>query len=125
MYRITIVTNKVDRFAEFSQALAESFSTDLQWAESVEACLKHASDSPPDLMIVDESTDNTPALEIARRIVAINALINLAVVSSLPDNEFHEAGEGLGILAQLPSNPQKQHATDLAEKLESILGALG
>lgn len=125
MHRITIITNKVDRFAEFSKALAESFSTDLQWAESVDSGLKHASDSPPDLIIVDESVDNTAALEIARRIVTINALINLAVVSSLSDNDFHEAAEGLGILVQLPSNPQKQHATDLVEKLESILGALG
>jgi len=48
-------------------------------------------------------------------------MVNCAVVSSLLTEDFHEAGEGLGILRQLPANPGLEYAKELLEQLKKIL----
>ena len=49
------------------------------------------------------------------------ALINLAVVSSLSGEEFHEASEGLGILAQVPPEPTAADGKMLADVFRRFL----
>ena len=79
-----------------------------------------AAESVPDLMIIDESVDGQSCLTIARQFIRINAMINLVAVSSLPSAAFHEAAEGLGILAQLPPHPLRRQADTLLAALAAI-----
>ena len=51
-------------------------------------------------------------------------MINCAAVSSLTSEDFHEAGEGLGILMQLPVEPGQEYADMLLEQLKSILNTM-
>lgn len=53
-------------------------------------------------------------------ILAANAAVHTAVVSFLPDDVFHEATEGLGVLCSLPSKPQKEDVDKLAEALRTV-----
>jgi hypothetical protein len=57
-----------------------------------------------------------------KELLMVNALVNTAVASPLPEEEFHNASEGLGVLAQLPAIPSKNDAADLVQKLRIILG---
>jgi hypothetical protein len=50
-----------------------------------------------------------------------NAMINLAVVSSLSHEDFHEASEGLGILVQLPPSPGEEDGSKLFETITQIV----
>ena len=75
----------------------------------------------PALMVIDEEIGGISNFEIARQIVMMNPMINLALVSGLSSDDFHEAGEGLGILAQLPRHPGKDEALKLVKLMSKIL----
>ncbi len=52
----------------------------------------------------------------------VNALVNTAVVTAMAEEEFHEAGEGLGILALLPPDSDASRAKALVDQLVSVAG---
>lgn len=93
-------------------------------AESGGIGLSLMAESHFDLVIADENLGDMTGLEFIRAIVSKRPLINCAVISSLTPEDFHEAGEGLGILMQLPVNPGREHADKLLERLESISNTL-
>jgi hypothetical protein len=71
-------------------------------------------------MIIDEAVDGKQGFDIAREIIALNAMINLALVSPLSDEDFHEAGEGLGILARLSAAPGQAEAAKLIANFKRL-----
>ena len=77
-----------------------------------------------DLVIVDEQLDDMSGIEFVGRLVQVNPLVNTAIVGSLPEEEFHEATEGLGVLMQLPPHPDEGAAEALLAVLARISGLL-
>jgi CheY-like chemotaxis protein len=73
-----------------------------------------------DLLIADESLGDMSAIDLIEKVVALNPMLNCAVVSPLPADEFHEASEGLGILMQLPNEPGQEEASALMKHLKKI-----
>jgi polyhydroxyalkanoate synthesis regulator phasin len=47
-------------------------------------------------------------------------MINCASISHLLPEEFHEVSEGLGLMAQLPMEPGKEHVEKLLQRLRDI-----
>jgi DNA-binding response OmpR family regulator len=88
--------------------------------DSGAAALSDVMKHPPLAVIVDESLPDMPGLELVRRLLPINAMINMAVISSLSPEAFHEAGEGLGIMAQLPLAPAKPDALEILSRLKRL-----
>lgn len=120
MYEISIVTTDRNKFSSLVKALCANSDCRIVWDSSVEGAGDRATGTPPDLMIVDEEVDGLSNLDIARHIVMTNAMVNLAVVSSLSHEDFHEVSEGLGILAQLPRSPGEDDASKLLEAIEQV-----
>ena len=77
-----------------------------------------------DLVVADENLGDMTGLEFIRAIVSKRPMVNCAAISSLSSEDFHDAGEGLGILMQLPVNPGQEHATMLLGQLECILNTM-
>ena len=77
-----------------------------------------------DLVVADENLGDMTGLEFIRAIVSKRPMVNCAAISSLTPEDFHEAGEGLGILMQLPVSPGQKHAEMLLEQLKSILNSM-
>jgi DNA-binding NarL/FixJ family response regulator len=75
------------------------------------------------LVILDEQLGDMSGIAFVKQLVKINPLVNSAIVSALTAEEFHEATEGLGVLMQLPIEPQDEDAVTLLTILEKI-GAL-
>jgi CheY-like chemotaxis protein len=75
-----------------------------------------------DLVVTDEEIPDMTGLEFARELVSVNPMTNCAVVSSLSPEDFHEVSEGLGVLMQLPGEPDGYHATMLVDCLFKVLG---
>jgi len=119
MKKILIITQQAGNFSVLAKRLNDLITNELIWADSIAAAGNAASGSI-DLIIIDEKVDGRPGQDIAKDMIRVNAMANLALVSGLSPEDFHEATEGLGIMAQLPLTPDAKDA----ERLLSILTAL-
>lgn len=120
MLRLLMVTPEKEALSDFAAALVKLGNVDLCWAESGEAALNLASDTSIDLIITDESLGDMTGLEFASKLLSVNPMINCATVSRLPPAEFHQVSEGMGLLGQLPTKPDKEHAEKLMRHLQYI-----
>jgi len=73
------------------------------------------------LIVCDEKLSDMTGIELAKKVIAKNPMINIAIVSSLPPGEFHEASEGMGIFKQLPPSLGRPEAEQLIDDLNKIL----
>ncbi|WP_300160239.1 hypothetical protein [Solidesulfovibrio sp.] len=113
---ILIASPDADALSPFCDALAAAghavhvVSTGEDTADAV-------AEAAPGLCVVDAGLPDSEPFALVARIMRLSALVNTAVVSELSDEDFHEAGEGLGILMRLPPKPGMAEA-------EALLGAL-
>ncbi len=120
MLKLLLVTPDNDSLSGLASALAKYDDVDLSWAESGGRALEIISGAAVDLVVMDEKLGDMTGLELAGRLVAVNPMVNCALVSPLPPEEFHEVSEGLGLLAQLPIRPGKEQAKDLLQRLKTV-----
>ncbi len=125
MLHILLVTPRLDSWQGFTDALAANPGVRLEHAASGAAALEAVGRAAPQLAIIDNVLPDISPLDLVRKLLMANALINTAVVSDLTDDQFHEASEGLGILGRLPVHPGRDEAADLLGKLKAVLGGLG
>ncbi len=120
MIKLLLVTPDKGPFNEFALALAHNDDVELSWAESGQRALDMLSNTPLDLVVVDEKLGDMTGMEFIETLVSVNPMINCAAVSPLPSDEFHEDSEGLGILAQLPVQPGANDAENLLKLLNHL-----
>jgi DNA-binding NarL/FixJ family response regulator len=113
MHRILIVTPHRKSIAAFAAALEESQDVQVAWADSGHAAVADVIKHPPLGVVIDENLLDMPGLDLVRRLLPINAMINTVVLSELPREDFHEASEGLGVMAQLPPIPTPEDARSI------------
>jgi CheY-like chemotaxis protein len=94
----------------------------IRWATSGHQALAMLARHQVDLVVVDETVGDMTGLDFVKRLVSVNPMINCAVVSSLSEEDFHEASEGLGILMPLPPRPGRADGQRLMTHLKRILG---
>ena len=119
MKKILIVTQQADKFSRLAKGLVAETTNQVIWANSLEAA-RSAAFGLMDLIIIDESLDERSGLSIAIKLIRVNALAQIALVSELSQEEFHEAAEGLGLLAKIPSNPDEKTAEQLLNALAAL-----
>ena len=122
MYRLLLIGLDSDNFTGMIDALQEHDSVALASAATGASTLADLMEKPADLAVAAEQLTDMTGLEFAARLVAQNPMVNCALVSSLDEADFHEASEGLGVLAQLPLEPDASSAESLVEKLNAITG---
>lgn len=120
MEKILIVTSENQKFTGFADALVRESGAQILRADSVEAAIDSVFTAKPILVVIDETVGGIPGLKIARSLLMKNAMISQAVVSPLPPEAFHEASEGLGIMAQLSPAPDAASAKLLMEILAKM-----
>ena len=120
MKKFLIITRNAGNFSRLAEGLSDKNANEIIWADSLTAACAAAAGSI-DLIIIDEKLEFQQGLDIAKAMIQINAMANLALVNSLAPEEFHEVSEGLGIMAQLPLNPGKKDAERLLNALTTLL----
>lgn len=120
MTDLLIVTSNPGAFSVFTQALSSRSDIRLVLADSGAHALGMIPEERFDLVVVDETLADMTGLGFAGKLVRSNPMLHFALVSALPEKEFHEASEGLGVLAQLPPRPDGAAAGRLMEQLDSI-----
>ena len=122
MLHILLATTRLETTHPFVETLSADSQVQLDLAASATEVIEAVRASAPHLVIIDYKLPDAEPLSLISEIVMVNAMVNSAVVSPLSEQEFHEASEGLGVLACLPVDPGKNDATRLLKGLRKILG---
>lgn len=122
MLRILLVTTRTKAMNPFTESLSTDPQVQLDLAASGSEALTAVHTSSPHLVIIDQELPDTEPSKLVPELIMVNAMVNTAVVSSLSEEEFHEASEGLGILARLPLEPGREDAADLLNRLKKVVG---
>lgn len=118
--KLLLVSQERSSLSGLATALTMRGEIDLSWAESGAEALDIISQAPVDLVITDEKLGDMSGLKLALKLLSVNPMVNCAAVSPLSHEDFHEASEGLGLLAQLPPNPGEKEAEALFQQLREI-----
>jgi DNA-binding NarL/FixJ family response regulator len=124
MLKLLLVSRDDDSLSGLSAALGGQDDIELEISASGEKALARLSGKAVDLVVADEDLGDMTALDFSAQLLKINPMINCAVVSTLSQEEFHEASEGLGIMAQLPKQPGAEDAERLIQTLKRIKGLM-
>lgn len=124
LLKLLLVSPDQTSMSGLETAFLEYDDVELARANSGEAALDMVSDTSVDLIITDQDLGDMSGLEFAARLLKLNPMIHCALVSDLSSAKFHEASEGLGLVAQIPVRPGKKDAEDLLVKLKRIKGLL-
>jgi DNA-binding response OmpR family regulator len=119
---IILASTRKDDWESFVGVLGTQPELRLEQVDSGAEALSAVRTHTPHLVILDTDLPDGDPLDLVPELLRINAMVNTAVVSPLSEAEFHEASEGLGILACLPVQPSGSEATELLRQLRSILG---
>ncbi len=122
MIKLLLVTPPVNSLGDFVAALRLDADVELLCAESGQAALKTADEKHIDIVFANENLGDMTGIELAEKMLTVNPMINCAAVSTLSSEEFSEASEGLGLLAQFPANPDKSMAEELLQQVKTIMG---
>jgi len=121
---IVFVAKDFSRFSVLVDRLKQEQDVELVPVATGKAGLDTLRGKRLDLVIVDEQLDDMSGIDFVKQFVNVNPLANTAIVGSLPEDDFHEVTEGLGVLMQLPPHPGKTDAERLLTVLAKISSLL-
>ena len=120
MLRLLVVSPNKEALSVLVSTLKNHNDVDLFWVESGGKALETVSDTTFDLVVTDEKLGDMTGFELAGKLISVNPMINCAVISTLLPEDFHEASEGLGLMAQLPVQPSKEQTEELLQRLKNL-----
>jgi CheY-like chemotaxis protein len=124
MLRIIFATTRLPALHTFATALSSDPGVSCDYVDSGTKALEMVRSATPNLVIIDSDLSDMPPLDLVRKLLMVNAMVNTAVISPLPEAEFHEASEGLGVLVRLPLEPGARNAATLLSQLRTVLGGV-
>jgi len=108
---------ELEPFFEHLEKLTE---LNLSRVASGEEVIAAASSTGCDVVLIGTKLVGKTPLEFARTLAKKLPLIDSAIVSSLPEDEFHELTEGLGVFTALPPVSGADEAEAFYAKLRKI-----
>ena len=115
---ILLQTGRPAAFVDFVEELARHDCA-VATVANADACKKHMQDATPALVVLDSASQEQARQDVIG-IMRVNALVHTAVISDMPEEAFHDAMEGLGILASLPSAPTADDARRVLRLLTEL-----
>ncbi|MCF8044837.1 MAG: response regulator [Desulfarculaceae bacterium] len=98
----------------------ESNGYTVNTAESGNSALSEIEQGGYRLLIADEELSDMSGKTLVEKTVAQNPMMDCVAVSTLSEEEFHEAFEGMGVLMQFPPEPGKTDVQKLMAHLDKI-----
>jgi DNA-binding NarL/FixJ family response regulator len=122
MYKVLLSAARPQDLAGLAAGLEKDGRALVAWAQDEPETMTLAQELAPQLVVIDGRGREKQALALVSRLLLVNAMINTAVVTAMDEEEFHETGEGLGILMPLPPTVGEEAAKGLMDKLASVAG---
>jgi CheY-like chemotaxis protein len=120
MFKILLASTQPDRFEALQEGLSALHPFSFWRVSGGHAAIECVHNAPVDLVIIDEELEDMAGVDLVRRLLEVDAMINTVLVSTAPPNDFHERTEGLGILMPLPSACGQAEALQLTQHLNRL-----
>lgn len=98
----------------------ESNGYKVDTADSGKTALAEIEQGSHRLMIADEKLPDMSGKTLVEKSVARNPMMDCVAVSTLSEEDFHEAFEGMGVLMQFPPEPDPTDVQKLLSHLDKI-----
>jgi len=118
--RLLMATEKRAFFEPILENLVKDGRVAVDWAPDSATALARVKAARPDLLIVDARIESRDGFDLCRNVLQVDAFVNMAAVSDLADDKFHEASEGLGLVGRLPSRPAVEDFERLLDLLDGV-----
>ena len=119
---ILLVSSEQSKWNDFTDALARKLPVEIIGVQAGAQALKAAREQKLLAAIIDNTLDDMTGVTLVQRLMEIDAMIHVALVSDKSADDFHTETEGLGIMLQLPPQPQPVQADDFAGLLREMDG---
>lgn len=119
MTNILLATGDKSRFSEMIETF-QSYGCRVNTVDSGSSALAEIEGKSCDLLISDENLPDMTGKTLVEKTVSANPLMDCVAASSLSEEDFHEAFEGMGVLMQFPLEPGKEDVRKLMNHLEKI-----
>jgi len=120
MVRIMLVAKEPASLGNLARGLGKRDDVELIHVGSKQEVFKEVEENRVDVIVTDAQLTDEKPLTLVIELIKKYPLINCAMVSSLPPEDFHEYSEGLGVFMQLPLQPGEKEAEKMLEILNSI-----
>lgn len=121
MFKVLLVFKNDDLNPGFVNGVTQIEETDVVSLESGQQALELIGSNNFDLAVAAEKLPDMTGIEFIEKLVKVNPMVNTAVASDLPEKEFHEATEGLGVLMAVPLTAAEYDARRLIDYLNKIV----
>ena len=110
---IVIATPQSGELDDFIRALESKPDVTVHRSLDAASTLEAVRRNRPGLVVADARLDDNDGVGLVQDIIGIDAMACIALVSDLPDQQFHDVTEGLGLLMQVPVVAGKEEADAL------------
>lgn len=118
--RILLASGARQRLAPLATGLWMNTEAELHQTAGTAEAMTMLRQRPIELVVVDEELVDAPGIELVRLVARNHPFVYCALVSRLPEEQFHELTEGLGVLMQLSSPPQLSEAKAILAQLSAV-----
>lgn len=123
IYAVLAARNK-QTFTHLTQELCR-YPVDIHWAEDGKTVLEILSQAQGqgrrvDLVITDETLPDMSGKTLVEQVTMKSPMTNCAAASALSPDQFHDFYEGLGVLMQLPLDPDDESGKELVRILKKL-----
>lgn len=120
MIGVLLVSGDPGSLGSFAELLSQEDGITVIRVASAQDAWQCLGNRRVDVVVADEQLADGSALPFVKELIRRYPLINCAMVSDLPTEDFHEMTEGLGVFMQLPKNPGADEALKMVRLLASI-----
>lgn len=118
---ILLVSPQPDSLQGFIEALRAEEDVQVTLANAGVEALEIVKSKSPEVVILTEDIPDYPAKEMLMALLQISAMINMAIISGLPDDTFDDFYEGFGALPKLPLPPNAEDAREMLSTVRSLI----
>jgi DNA-binding response OmpR family regulator len=124
MVKVVVAGQNRQKFKAVEKTLKQH-PMEIVWAPTGMEALNLVSDARDrgkavDLLITDETLADMTGRDLVGQVIMKSPVTNCAAVSTLSSDQFHEAYEGLGVLMQLPLEPDAESGKKLVSVMKKL-----
>ena len=124
MMRIIFAARNYAGFAALVERLHEEPEIELIPVSTAASVKKALAEQEVHLIIAAEELEDCSGADCIRKVAMQYPLVHTALCSPLDKEAFHESTEGLGVLLQLPPQPDRADAERILERMAHIANLL-